>query len=310
VREEYREKNCEKYLMYLKSVRNLSENSIVSYRKDLDRFFSFLKEQGMKESDAQPDHIRYFISTISGRGLSSRSINRLISGIRGYYRFLKKHGIVKVNPFSGVRSMKEDKKLPAFLFEEEVDYILSQPAHEFVEVRNKALFEFLYTTGCRVSEAVKLNITDIDLKKGFARVIGKGNKERMVFIGKLTCGVIREYLAERIVYVKAEQSDSQNALFINRRGNRITSRGVRFVLERSLEILKFLKNVSPHTFRHSFATHLLNRGADIRIVQELLGHASPTTTQVYTHVSLERLKKIYRHSHPHAIVKERDNEKI
>jgi integrase/recombinase XerC len=310
VREKYCEKNCENYLMYLKSVRNLSENSIASYQKDLNKFFSFCEEQGIKEADANADHIRDFISSISGQGLSSRSINRLISGIRGYYRFLQRHGHITVNPFSGVRSMKEDKKLPSFLFEAEMDDFLSQPAHEFLELRNKAIFEFLYTTGCRVSEAVSLNVIDIDIKKGIARVIGKGNKERVVFIGKQTLGIIRDYLAKRIFHVKAERSDSQKALFINSRGNRMTARGVRFILKKCLETLKFVKNVTPHTFRHSFATHLLNRGADIRIVQELLGHASLTTTQVYTHVSLERLKKIYRESHPHAIVKEADDEKV
>ncbi|MBN1698353.1 MAG: tyrosine recombinase XerC [Spirochaetales bacterium] len=300
----------EQYLQYLKHVRHLSDHSVASYRKDILRFMAFCREEGIDEREAGPSHIRRFINSVSTRGLSARSINRLISGLRGYYRFLRKRGIVSVNPFGGVRSMKETASLPSFLFEDEVERILSQPASEFLELRNKAVFEFLYTTGCRVAEAVGIDVTDIDLKKGIARVVGKGDKERIVFIGKKTGEILKDYLSKRRFHVKAGTQDAGLSFFINSRGCRITARGVRYILEKSLRLLSLQKKVTPHTFRHSFATHLLDRGADIRVVQELLGHASPTTTQIYTHISLDRLKKVYRQSHPHAKIKENDNEKV
>ncbi len=169
----------------------------------------------------------------------------------------------------------------------------------FRSIRDKAVLELLYSTGCRISELVSLNVTDVNLKERTATVMGKGSKERMVFIGKAAFVTLREYLSLRGART-AGDTDSGRALFVNLRGTRLTDRGVRFILGSYLQAANFGKRVTPHTFRHSFATHLLDRGADIRAVQELLGHASLSTTQVYTHVGLERLKKVYRRTHPHA----------
>lgn len=300
----------DKYLSYLKSIRNLSDNTIRAYREDIGRYMEFLKRHSAKEDDVDIQVIRSFIASLSKSGLASVTINRILSGVRGYYKFSLRHGYVTSDPFSGITCLKGESKLPVFLFENEVEELLdmpvsSSPCSGFLRLRNRALFEFLYTTGCRVTEAVRCNITDIDFKNGTTRVTGKGNKERMLFIGNTALSVLREYIMKRKYYVKAENLDAGKALFINKDGKRITSRGVRYILHRYLKSMDYKKNVTPHTFRHSFATHLLNKGADIRVVQELLGHASLTTTQVYTHVSLKRLKKVYEDAHPHAIMKEK-----
>ena len=175
-------------------------------------------------------------------------------------------------------------------------------AEGFWKLRDRAVLETLYSTGCRISELVSLDLADLDLKNRTARVMGKGSRERNVFLGAEALAALRDYLAERQRHVRpgAGDADAQRAVFLNQRGRRITDRGVRFVLSAYLRTANLGKKVTPHTFRHSFATHLLDRGADIRAVQELLGHASLSTTQVYTHVGLERLKKVYRRAHPHA----------
>jgi integrase/recombinase XerC len=179
--------------------------------------------------------------------------------------------------------------------------------HNFLELRDKLIFEFLYSTGCRIGEMVALNAVDLDLKDGLVKVTGKGRKERIVYIGRYSRSLFLDYLAQRQAYLAALPVTARvsAALFLNRNGGRLTARGVRVILGRSLTRLGFEKRVTPHTFRHTFATHILNRGADIRVVQELLGHASLSTTQVYTHLGVERLKDIYAHAHPHAKLEEK-----
>jgi integrase/recombinase XerC/integrase/recombinase XerD len=283
----------------------MSEHTVRAYADDIEQYREYCASVGVKEENADITLARGFVASLSKRGLSSKTINRVLSGVRGYYKFMKLHGYAKTNPFSGMTSIKGESKLPVFLFEDEVADVLDTAATGFLALRNRALFEFLYTTGCRVSEAVKCNLTDIDFNKGQTRVVGKGNKERMIFIGKTAREVLSAYIAQRRYHVRTDNIDAGNALFINKKGTRMTTRGVRYVLKRFLEETGMQKNISPHTFRHSFATHLLNQGADIRIVQELLGHASLTTTQVYTHVSLKRLREVYHDAHPHARIKEK-----
>jgi len=301
------ERVLEKYLTYLYSVRNLSHNTLICYRKDIERFLLFLKERNIDENKVDSTLIRSFIADLSKQRLASRTINRIISGVRGYFKFKQQQGMLKQNPFSGFSAIKDGRSLPPFLFEDEMERILDIKEDDFLSLRNRAIFEFLYSTGCRIEEVVKLNITEMDFKKGSTHVIGKGGKERCVFIGKLALSVLHNYMLMREYYINKADEDSKHAIFINKNGKRITARGVRFVLRKYINQLNIAKNVTPHTFRHSFATHLLNRGADIRIVQELLGHASLTTTQIYTHVSLKRLKEVYKHSHPHAKIKENGN---
>jgi integrase/recombinase XerC len=294
----------EEYLSYLASVRNLSPHTLSSYRHDLSLYDAFLKERGMSEEKAALADARAFVSRLAASGLSARSVNRVVSGVRGYYRYRERFGGSAANPFTDIRTLRAEKRLPSFLFEEEMSRLLELPARgagedPFLALRDRAVLEMLYSTGCRISELVSLDVTDLNLKDRTALVLGKGSKERIVYIGREALGVLREYLLRRRVRAAAD-ADSARALFLNGKGTRLTDRGVRFVLGAYLRAAGLGKRVTPHTFRHSFATHLLDRGADIRAVQELLGHASLSTTQVYTHVGVERLKKAYRRAHPHA----------
>lgn len=288
------------YLEYLRSVRNLSENTINSYYKDMSVYRKYLREHNLEEDSIDMRAVRAFISMLSVSGLSSKSINRAISCIRGYYRFKQRYGYCQTNPFQGLKCLKVDKWLPVFLFEDEVKELLNLPKSDFLGVRDRLILELLYSTGCRVSELVSLNVFDLDLKDHSFKVCGKGGKERIAYIGREAFSVLINYLNLRKYHLKAEDAKSRKALFINNKGQRLSSRGVRYIISKYLDILNASKNVSPHTFRHSFATHILDRGADIRVVQELLGHSSLSTTQVYTHVGVERLKKVYREAHPHA----------
>jgi integrase/recombinase XerC/integrase/recombinase XerD len=283
------------FLKYLRSVRNLSENTIKAYKRDLGLLRRFLEREGFDENEA--DFLRPFIGSLSRRGLSSSTINRILSSVRGYYKFKQRFRYSQSNPTANVRGVKLNKRLPTFLFEEETDRLLSSSYEGFWDIRDRAVLEFLYSTGCRISEAVALDLKDIDLKSRTVTVMGKGRRERNVFLGKTAASVLKEYLSKRTYHVPAELRGA--ALFINRRGGRLTDRGIRYILQKHLRRLRFDRKVTPHTLRHSFATHILNRGADIRVVQELLGHASLSTTQVYTHVGLDRLKEIYRDAHPH-----------
>jgi site-specific recombinase XerD len=234
----------------------------------------------------------------------------MVSGVRGWYRFLERRGQVALNPFAEIHSLRTEKRLPSFLFEEEMARLVEMPSREpcadgeeFWKLRDRAVLETLYSTGCRISELVSLDLHDVDLKNRTARVLGKGQKERNLFLGAAALEALRVYMGLRGFHARpaaGPAGDAGRALFINQRGHRITDRGVRFILGEYLSRANLGKRVTPHTFRHSFATHLLDRGADIRAVQELLGHASLSTTQVYTHVGMERLKKVYRKAHPHA----------
>ncbi|MBN1799265.1 MAG: tyrosine recombinase XerC [Spirochaetales bacterium] len=293
-----------KYFEYLKSVRKLSENTISSYEKDLALFMDFLAENNCKEDELKLGQVRAFITLLSKRNLSSRSINRIISSIRSYYRFMQRYEFCKANPFKGIKCLRVDKWLPVFLFEEEIDEFLNIPVKDFSDLRDKLIFEFLYSTGCRVSEVVGLDILDINMKERCVRVRGKGSKERIVYIGEMAYKILIEYTKRRSHYIRKNSTADVRALFINKRGVRLSARGIRYVVYKHLQQSTCQKKVSPHTFRHTFATHLLNHGADIRVVQELLGHASLSTTQVYTHVGVEKLKSVYRHSHPHAKMKD------
>jgi tyrosine recombinase XerC len=292
-----------RFIEYISRVRKLSDNTVSAYSDDLALYAEFLVSRGIDEGTVSIHDARAFIGFLSDKGLSNRSINRILSSVRGFYKFKVKYHYGDTNPFSAIVSLKQGKKLPSFLFEDEMKMLLDVEGDEFLSMRNRAVFEFLYSTGARVSEAVAVDVTDMDLKNGTCRVRGKGNKERNVFIGASARDAILSYLAARKLRVRVTESDSGKALFLNEHGKRITSRGVRYVLDRFLDACSLQKKVSPHTFRHSFATHLLEHGADIRIVQDLLGHANLSTTQVYAHVSLDRLKKVYKDAHPHATMK-------
>jgi tyrosine recombinase XerC len=295
------------YLSYLGGVRKLSPHTLESYAKDLSKYEAFLKAGDVPPEKAGVAEARGFVAWLTREGLSPRSVNRMVSGVRGWYRFMERRGEAGSNPFAEIRSLRTEKRLPMFLFEDEMARLVEMPSREpcpdgeeFWKLRDRAVLETLYSTGCRISELVSLNCADIDLKNNTARVMGKGAKERNVFLGAAASEALREYMGLRPMHADAARPDDSRAVFLNQRGGRITDRGVRFILGEYLSRANLGKHVTPHTFRHSFATHLLDRGADIRAVQELLGHASLSTTQVYTHVGTERLKKVYRRAHPHA----------
>jgi integrase/recombinase XerC len=312
----------ERYIDYIAKVRRLSENTVAAYRDDIGLFSVFCGESGIDPIRAETADVRTFVGWLAERGLSARSTNRILSALRGFYKFIAGVGArgsmtadgdgkgtnaagsearaLYGNPFGSFKSLREEKRLPSFLFENEMDGILEPDGNEFISLRNASVFEFIYSTGCRVAETVAVDLNDIDMRGGACRVVGKGKKERSVYLGEHALDAIRAYIPARAARMRRDDGDARKALFLNTRGTRVTARGVRYALGRVIECRAVARKVSPHTLRHSFATHLLEHGADIRTVQELLGHANLSTTQIYTHVSLDRLRSVYRSAHPHA----------
>jgi integrase/recombinase XerC/integrase/recombinase XerD len=290
------------YLDYLAQVRKLSPASIRAYRGDLASFDEWLGAQSLSEDDVDPSVARRYIAHLSRRNAAESTVNRVLSSIKGYYRYLVRVGARTSSPVDGVRGLRMRRQLPGFLFEEELDQLLAIDGSDFTSLRDRLILEMLYSTGCRISELVTINLDDIDFSGGRILVHGKGRKDRFVFAGKSARMALTDYLPLRTARLRRTGNRDEKALVINANGRRITQRGVAGIIQKRIIEKGIAKRVSPHTFRHSFATHILDRGADIRIVQELLGHSSLSTTQVYTHLGLGQLKQIYNAAHPHATV--------
>jgi tyrosine recombinase XerC len=291
------------YVKYLQRVRGLSPHTVEGYSRDLASYYDFLTVDGIDATDVTPRQARGYISSLTREKHAPATVNRALSVLKGYYSFLIKQDLVSSNPFASIGSLKRSGTLPEVLFESEVSKILDRDEKgkdDFFTQRNGLILELLYSTGCRVSELVGIDITDISVKAGSVLVHGKGSKERLVFLGSKASRSLIEYLAYRKSRVRAHDPDSVKALIINSRGGRITRRSVGAIVREYAGSLRIPKRVSPHTFRHSFATHLLDHGADLRAVQEMLGHANLSTTQVYTHLGFDRLKAAYASAHPHA----------
>ncbi len=289
----------EEYLAYLSAVRSLSPRTVSSYREDLVLFETSCAEGGVAPEDARDSDVRAFIAGMVRNGYASASVNRALSAVKGLYRFLVRYGKAASNPARDVDALPMPRKLPNFLFENEMASLLdSVEGDDFSATRNRALFETLYSTGCRVSELSGMTLAALDLASGKVRVRGKGAKERVVFLSEPAREALGAWLPMRAARLKAERQLPW--LFINARGGKLTERGVAYILDRSAVGMGMRKRLSPHAFRHSFATHLVGRGADIRSVQAMLGHESISTTQVYTHVDIERLRSVYERAHPHA----------
>ncbi len=290
------------YLEYLASVRSLSPATVRSYRNDLTRFASSLEGTGQDLLTADRARVRAFVASLTTARRSPASVNHALSSLKGFYRYLGRQGKAQANPVSSVRGQKVRKRLPTALSADAIAYFFRDGGDDFVHARDRLVFELLYSTGCRVSELVSLDLRDVRPAERSAKVLGKGGKERLVFLGSLALDALSRYLPLRAARVEA----SEPALILNARGRRITSRGVFFLVAeraeeaRSLGSSELPARLGPHAFRHTFATDLLNNGVDIRAVQEMLGHASLSTTQVYTHVGIERLKRAYAKAHPHA----------
>jgi len=287
-----------KFIRYLEIEKNASPHTILNYKLDLEEFAGFLRGPDKASSPVGVEKIDYltlrkFLAALKKRNVKARTVARKISCLRTFLKFLIREGYLKENPVMLISTPKVEKHLPNFLTEAEVTRLIELPAKDTVSgLRDRAIFETLYSTGMRISELVALSDDSIDHISGVTKVRGKGKKERLVPIGDRAITAIRHYLSKR--------PHKSRSLFLNNRGKRITDRGVRVILDKYLQKMSEKRNISPHTFRHSFATHLLNRGADLRSVQELLGHANLSTTQVYTHLTTDRLKAIYDKAHSRA----------
>jgi integrase/recombinase XerD len=287
------------YLAVLKLERNLSKNTVSSYRTDLTAFFQFLADRNVDDpSNITQQHISKFFKLLYDIGLNSNSAKRYFSSLRGFFKYLHMNNYIKENPIERIPSPKLAKNLPAVLTIQEVDKILSQPDVENkFGLRDRTLLEIFYACGIRVSELINLKIADLYLKEEIIRVFGKGSKERLVPIGSSAINWINEYL-KRSRPLLENKIKSGNILLLNSRGTKLSRMGIWKIVDRYVKESGITKAVHPHTFRHSFATHLLEGGADLRAVQEMLGHADISTTQIYTHIDRDYIKQVHRDFHP------------
>lgn len=293
------------FLKFLQVEKNLSENTLTSYRTDLIQFNKFLNEHytTITLSGIETTHIRDFLTTLYSDGYSSSSIGRKIATLRSFFKFAIRNEWLDSNPCSLISSPKKKGTLPEPMSVEEIETILSLPGNDHLSIRNRAILETLYSTGIRVSELTGMNIDSIDFVGGIIKVKGKGRKERIIPIGDKALEAISAYFNKRNMFFDSLRSDlhvNREALFLNNWGGRLTAGSVKKFAHQYIKEAAIKRNVSAHSFRHSFATHLLERGADLRTVQELLGHASLSTTQIYTHLTTKRLKKVYDKTHPRA----------
>lgn len=290
------------FVAKLEHEKGFSEHTLRAYHKDLLQFDNFLKAE-KRSSLESINHLllRRFLAVLRSKNYSKTTIARKLASIRSFFKFLIREGELVSNPFEMLRTPKQDKKLPHFLSITEVDVLLKTPDSSTVMgLRDMAIMETLYSTGIRVSELVGLDEGSIDFIAGMIKVQGKGKKERLVPIGSPAIKAINEYIDSKSMSKKKEEKSVSRSepLFLNKYGGRLTARSVARSLDKYLKVSGINLLTSPHTFRHSFATHLLDKGADLRSVQEMLGHSSLSTTQVYTHITTERLKNVYDKAHP------------
>lgn len=293
------EQSAQRYLDYLERVRILSNATVLAYGNDLKSLIHHCGS-GSDTADISVSDIRGWIRGMTDAGLSAGTVNRRLSAVKGFFSFLEQQGLQSGNPAESIRSVRAAKRLPATLFEREMETLLDFSTEGLADYRDKALLEILYSTGARIAELVSADADDVLFKKRAILVHGKGSKDRYVFLGDRAYEALTAWLPYRSALVRDLGRHDEKALFLNVRGGRLTTRGAAGIVARRIEGSGLSKYISPHGFRHSFATHLLNHGADIRIVQEMLGHARLSTTQVYTHVGVDRLRRVYRDAHPHA----------
>ncbi|MBN2831236.1 MAG: tyrosine recombinase XerC [Candidatus Omnitrophica bacterium] len=288
------DKYIEKFIRYLEIEKNYSPHTVLNYRMDLRGFKKFCGEIELEKIDYL--YLRKYLAVLKEKNLGNRSIGRKLSALRSFFRFLTRENYLKGNPILMLSSPKLEKHLPAFMTEAEtanlIEAAFAKDDKDERMLRDRAILETFYSSGLRISELVAMDLSGVDFISGIIKVMGKGKKERVVPIGDTAIKAIRRYL-------DARKKESE-VIFLNKNGKRITTRGVRGIVEKYFKKAEISHGVSPHTLRHSFATHLLNRGADLRTVQELLGHANLSTTQIYTHLTTEKLKSVYDKAHPHA----------
>jgi integrase/recombinase XerD len=284
------------FLEFIRVERGYSENTGRSYRKDLDQFMGFAKVEKLKKIDRTL--IKDYLEHLYDNGFSVSSAERKLACLKSFFRYLIREGKLEADPTSDIKLPKKAKRLPKALGIAEMIRLVSAPREKgHISLRDSALLELLYATGMRASEAIGLNISDINFEVSFVKCFGKGSKERIVPINQITLKALKEYLEKgRPAFPKKEDK----ALFVDKNGARLTRQGLWLVIKKYVKKTGVKGKTSPHTLRHSFATHLLEKGADLRSVQEMLGHADISTTQIYTSVSRERLKRMYKKAHPRA----------
>ena len=287
------------YLDYLKYQKNYSDYTIINYKDDILEYLSYLKREYLDFKNVEYSDIRFYLMYLKDEKKDDNSsINRKLSSLRGFYKFLANEKIVKTNVFSLVNGPKKSKKLPRFFEYNELEELFSVPdLRTPLGQRDRLILEMLYATGVRVGELVKIKIDDIDFGRKNIIILGKGNKERFVTYGEYCEESLKNYIQDGRVALNIKDSKT---LFLNNQGGNLTERGVRYILDQLIQKTNIQKKISPHMIRHSFATHLLNEGCDLLTVQKLLGHESIKATQIYTHVTTDRLKEVYFNSFPRA----------
>ena len=287
------------YLASLKLERNLSENTIASYKNDLSSLVNFLTDSGINDpSEITSQRLNDFFGLLTKLGLSSRSSARYYSSIKGFFGYLFSSSYLERNPMEKISAPKVSKNLPNVLNINEIESILSEPdVNKKLGLRDKALLETFYACGLRVSELINLKISDLFLNEEMIRVFGKGSKQRFIPIGSSAIKWIEEYLKSSRPLLE-KKAKSQHILFLNNRGTKLSRMGIWKIVKNYATLAGIKKEVHPHTFRHSFATHLLEGGADLRAVQEMLGHVDISTTQIYTHIDRDYIKQVHRDFHP------------
>jgi len=288
------------YIYYVSVEKGLAKNTLESYRRDLSGYLSYLRQAGITAmEDSSRGNIAGYLLSLKQSGKATTTLSRNLSSIRSFYNYLFQEKMIAENPASEMESPKITKKLPRVLSLQEMDLLLEQPDQLHVTgVRDKAMLEVIYATGIRVSELISLDTGDINLDAGFIRCLGKGSKERIIPLGSVAARNVDRYLIEG--RPKLVRQKGEDALFINQHGKRLTRQGFWKILKQYARTAGISKEITPHTMRHSFATHLLENGADLRSVQEMLGHADISTTQIYTQVTRRKLRDVYEKAHPRA----------
>ncbi|HOA35335.1 MAG TPA: site-specific tyrosine recombinase XerD [Bacillota bacterium] len=290
----------ENYSHYLSVEKGLARNTLESYRRDLQKFLKYLEKKKItapQEIDRQA--ITDYLLTLKNEGRTPATISRNVASIRSFFNFLVQEGLLEDNPAQLVKAPRIEKKLPRVLTTKEIDQLLRQPRNDsHVGLRDKAMLELLYASGIRVSELVSLNVTDFSPEVGYLRCRGKGMKERIVPIGSVAVSYVQDYL--RNCRQKMLKQNEEKALFLNHHGRRLTRQGFWKILKKYARQSNISGEITPHTLRHSFATHLLENGADLRSVQEMLGHSDISTTQIYTQITRRKIREVYDKTHPRA----------
>jgi len=293
----------DQFLGYLEAERGCSAQTLRAYAGDLVRFALFATQEEDSEFDpvgVSTVQLRHYLAHLRQLGAARTTIARKVASLRSFYRYLMREGVVSDNPAASLTLPRREKRLPVFLDEADVQRLLEAPeTDDAAGHRDRAILEMLYSTGMRISELAAVSIEDLDLVGEVVRAKGKGRKERLVPLGSKAIQAIRDYMEVRQTIARGRRVN-RRALFVNKAGGRLSNRGIRRIFHKYARMVGLDEKASPHTLRHSFATHMLNRGADLRSVQELLGHSSIASTQIYAHVTTEKLKKVYDQAHPRA----------